>query len=103
MDVIPFIHVFQIIVTKGSLIRKIKVYFDWKNTLDFFGVLLFIVGMVLRLAAKEHDASRVCFAFSFVCFTVRVLALSYISELMGPKLVIISRMVRLIDFICSCN
>jgi len=83
-----------------SLKLKIKSYVanPW-NRLDIFNFFVYIVGISLRffsiaICGLCFYASRIIFAFNHMMFLFRILHMFAIFKSLGPKLVMINKMVR---------
>ena len=88
---------FQVISTSSnSLSTKLLSYIsDTWNVVDIITIVLFIIGMVLRFIPSENsfEAGRVFLALNFVSFFLRLLHIFSVHKELGPKLVMIGRMV----------
>ncbi|XP_035828049.1 transient receptor potential cation channel subfamily M member-like 2 isoform X2 [Aplysia californica] len=69
---------------------------DRWNVLDVVTILLFILGMVFRFIENDDfmDAARVILSINFITFFFRVLHIFSVSKQLGPKVVMITRMVQ---------
>ena len=84
----------------NSFLRKLEWYFSsaW-NIADVFSLTAFVIGTGLRYAAWSHnnqrflDAARIIFATDVIIFIVRLLQIFSVNKNLGPKLVMIRRMV----------
>ena len=66
------------------------------NVLDVITILMFIAGLILRftpMCTGCFEAGRILLALDIVPFILRVLHISYINKQLGPKLIMIGRMV----------
>lgn len=82
--------------TSTSIATKLQTYItDTWNIVDIITILLFIIGMVLRFLPHENtfEAARVFLALNFVSFFLRLLHIFSVHKELGPKLVMIGRMV----------
>ncbi|KAJ1121136.1 hypothetical protein NDU88_009264 [Pleurodeles waltl] len=81
------------IVTKGKLyISEI-----W-NQMDFVAIILFIAGIVCRLITHWAYVGRVFLALDFIVFCLRLMFIFTLSRTIGPKVVLLKRMVKDIIF-----
>ena len=83
--------------TATSLRSKIVSYFtDSWNILDVITVVLFTIGMILRFVPDDNflEAARVVLSLNLVSFFLRILHIFSVNKQLGPKLVMIRRMVR---------
>jgi len=86
------------VTTSTSLLTKLHSYItDTWNIVDMITIVLFIIGMVLRFLPYENtfEAGRVFLALNFVSFFLRLLHIFSVHKELGPKLVMIGRMVSL--------
>ena len=82
--------------TSNSLTTKLWSYIsDTWNIVDMITIVLFIIGMVLRFipSSSTFEAARVFLALNFVSFFLRLLHIFSVHKELGPKLVMIGRMV----------
>lgn len=95
---------------KGFL-KKLEFYFsDQWNIADTISLSVFVVAAVLRyFAAYKNDenllvAARIVFSTDVVMFFIRLLQIFLVNRHMGPKIVMIRRMVGLqvIFIFCVC-
>ncbi|XP_059152108.1 transient receptor potential cation channel subfamily M member-like 2 isoform X2 [Physella acuta] len=80
-----------------SLKSQIESYFSDKwNWLDMFSIFLFIVGMILRAIPNDDtlSAARVILSINLITFFSRILHIFSINQELGPKLVMINRMIQ---------
>ncbi|XP_060577769.1 transient receptor potential cation channel subfamily M member-like 2 isoform X4 [Ruditapes philippinarum] len=81
----------------NSLAAKLQSYItDTWNIVDIITIVLFIIGMVLRFLphSTTFEAARVFLALNFVSFFLRLLHIFSVHKELGPKLVMIGRMVQ---------
>uniref|UniRef100_UPI0037E9964E transient receptor potential cation channel subfamily M member 2 n=1 Tax=Semicossyphus pulcher TaxID=241346 RepID=UPI0037E9964E len=73
--------------------KKAKMYINelW-NILDVLSILLFIVGLVFRLNTVLFYAGKILLCMDFVVFCLRLMAIFTISKTLGPKIIIVKRM-----------
>ncbi|XP_048739893.2 uncharacterized protein LOC125648693 isoform X2 [Ostrea edulis] len=74
---------------------KFRMYVqDPWNTLDWLSIITFTCGMLLKTGSglNYFNASKIFLVLAFILLSIRVLHLFCISELLGPKLVIIQKM-----------
>ncbi|KAM9347244.1 transient receptor potential cation channel subfamily M member 2 [Symphorus nematophorus] len=73
--------------------KKAKMYInDLWNILDVLSILLFIVGLAFRLTSELFYAGKVLLCIDFVVFCLRLMAIFTISRTLGPKIIIVRRM-----------
>ncbi|XP_069388931.1 transient receptor potential cation channel subfamily M member 2 isoform X2 [Paralichthys olivaceus] len=73
--------------------KKAKMYIDdlW-NILDVLSALLFIFGLAFRLTSELFYAGKILLCIDFVVFCLRLMAIFTISRTLGPKIIIVRRM-----------
>ncbi|XP_034549855.1 transient receptor potential cation channel subfamily M member 2 isoform X2 [Notolabrus celidotus] len=73
--------------------KKARMYInDVWNILDVLSILLFIIGLVMRLSTPLFYAGKVILCVDFVVFCLRLMAIFTISRTLGPKIIIVKRM-----------
>ncbi|XP_066542683.1 transient receptor potential cation channel subfamily M member 2-like [Hoplias malabaricus] len=75
--------------------RKAKMYIkDLWNILDVISILLFITGLACRLQNSEtvFYVGKVILCIDFISFCLRLMAIFTISRTLGPKIIIVRRM-----------
>ena len=87
---------FQILHSEPTtLSNKLK---DWAsskwNILDGFAVILFFVGLGLRLCPTTRTAGHVVYCLDVMLWITRLLHIFSVSKHMGPYVVMIGRMVN---------
>uniref|UniRef100_A0A3B5B4H9 Transient receptor potential cation channel subfamily M member 2 n=1 Tax=Stegastes partitus TaxID=144197 RepID=A0A3B5B4H9_9TELE len=73
--------------------RKAKMYIHelW-NILDVLSIILFVIGLAFRLTNKLLYPGKVLLCIDFVVFCLRLMAIFTISRTLGPKIIIVRRM-----------
>uniref|UniRef100_A0AAV2J7U6 Ion transport domain-containing protein n=1 Tax=Knipowitschia caucasica TaxID=637954 RepID=A0AAV2J7U6_KNICA len=75
--------------------KKAQIYInDLWNILDVLSIILFIVGLVFRLTAGLFYAGKILLCIDFIVFCLRLMAIFTISRTLGPKIIIVKRMMR---------
>ncbi|XP_071788349.1 transient receptor potential cation channel subfamily M member 5-like isoform X1 [Asterias amurensis] len=75
--------------------------FGYWNSVDLVSLLMFAIGIGLRFHPVTMDAARIVLALDLIVFYLRILHICSASKLLGPKLIMIIRMmVDLSIFIC---
>ena len=66
------------------------------NIIDFFMLTVAIIGFVLHMGGEtsSHWWARTLYAWNAIVFFLRFMRALYINESLGPKLVMIKKMVR---------
>ncbi|XP_070771465.1 transient receptor potential cation channel subfamily M member 2 [Enoplosus armatus] len=73
--------------------KKARMYInDLWNILDVLSILLFIVGLAFRLTTELFYAGKILLCIDFVVFCLRLMAIFTISRTLGPKIIIVRRM-----------
>ncbi|KAM3607705.1 uncharacterized protein V6R79_012295 [Siganus canaliculatus] len=75
--------------------KKAKMYInDIWNILDVLSIVLFTIGFAFRLTTRLFYAGKVLLCIDFVVFCLRLMAIFTISRTLGPKIIIVKRMMR---------
>ncbi|KAL0985692.1 hypothetical protein UPYG_G00160580 [Umbra pygmaea] len=74
--------------------KKAEMYINnlW-NILDVLSILLFTIGLVFRLTPSLWYAGKVILCIDFIVFCLRLMAIFTISKTLGPKIIIVKRMI----------
>ncbi|XP_072556390.1 transient receptor potential cation channel subfamily M member 2 isoform X3 [Paramormyrops kingsleyae] len=73
--------------------KKVKRYInDLWNILDVLSILLFTCGFIFRLITATFYAGKVVLCIDFIIFCLRLMAIFTISKTLGPKIIIVRRM-----------
>ncbi|XP_027006707.2 transient receptor potential cation channel subfamily M member 2 [Tachysurus fulvidraco] len=75
--------------------KKLKMYIkDTWNILDMLSILLFITGLACRLQASStvFYVGKIILCIDFIIFSLRLMAIFTISKTLGPKIIIVRRM-----------
>nr|XP_057938678.1 transient receptor potential cation channel subfamily M member 2 isoform X1 [Doryrhamphus excisus] len=73
--------------------KKARVYIrELWNILDVLSIILFIIGLVFRLTTKLFYTGKIILCIDFVVFCLRLMAIFSISRTLGPKIIIVRRM-----------
>uniref|UniRef100_A0A8C5CJ59 Transient receptor potential cation channel, subfamily M, member 2 n=1 Tax=Gadus morhua TaxID=8049 RepID=A0A8C5CJ59_GADMO len=74
--------------------KKAKIYIsDLWNILDVLSILLFIIGLAFRLTTELFYAGKILLCIDYIVFCLRLMAIFTISKTLGPKIIIVKRMV----------
>lgn len=67
---------------------------DWWNRLDWISILVYATGMLLKIGERQNqqETSKVFLVVAFMLLCIRILHLFCMSEILGPKLVMIRKM-----------
>lgn len=73
--------------------KKAKIYIHelW-NILDVLSILLFCLGVGFRLTTQLFYAGKIILCIDFVIFCLRLMAIFTISRTLGPKIIIVKKM-----------
>ncbi|NXK94054.1 TRPM5 protein, partial [Formicarius rufipectus] len=78
-----------------SLMKKFKLYVksNW-NKCDMVTNFLFIIGVTCRMLDSTFQAGRTILAMDFMVFTLRLIHIFAIHKQLGPKIIIVKRMMK---------
>ncbi|KAM9555986.1 transient receptor potential cation channel subfamily M member 5 isoform 1-T1 [Guaruba guarouba] len=82
-----------------NLIKKCKLYVEdnW-NKCDMVTIFLFIIGVTCRMRNSTFQAGRTILAIDFMVFTLRLIHIFAIHKQLGPKIIIVERMMKDVFF-----
>uniref|UniRef100_A0A673IE45 Transient receptor potential cation channel subfamily M member 5-like n=1 Tax=Sinocyclocheilus rhinocerous TaxID=307959 RepID=A0A673IE45_9TELE len=82
-----------------SIFKKMKLYVEdnW-NKCDMVAISLFVVGLSCRMAPSTYEAGRTVLALDFMVFTLRLIHIFAIHKQLGPKIIIVERMIKDVFF-----
>uniref|UniRef100_A0A3Q1JIJ0 Uncharacterized protein n=1 Tax=Anabas testudineus TaxID=64144 RepID=A0A3Q1JIJ0_ANATE len=82
-----------------SILKKFKLYVEdnW-NKCDMVAISLFVVGVSCRMANDTYEAGRTVLAIDFMVFTLRLIHIFAIHKQLGPKIIIVERMMKDVFF-----
>ncbi|XP_067370897.1 transient receptor potential cation channel subfamily M member 2 isoform X3 [Channa argus] len=73
--------------------KKAKMYInDLWNILDVLSIALFIIGLGFRLTSALFYPGKILLCIDFVVFCLRLMAIFTISRTLGPKIIIVKKM-----------
>ncbi|PWA29146.1 hypothetical protein CCH79_00006272, partial [Gambusia affinis] len=77
-----------------NILKKFKLYVEdnW-NKCDMVAISLFVVGVSCRMSKDTFEAGRTVLAIDFMVFTLRLIHIFAIHKQLGPKIIIVERMV----------
>ncbi|XP_010773399.1 transient receptor potential cation channel subfamily M member 4-like [Notothenia coriiceps] len=85
--------------TMKTLRQKIRVYIqDVWNKCDLVAIVLFIVGVILRMFDWSYELGRDILCVDYMVFTLRLIHIFAIHRQMGPKIIIVGKMMKDIFF-----
>lgn len=74
---------------------KFSIYFsDTWNLVDAFSLLAFVVAVILRFFDSTYEAARIILSLNIIVFIVRSLQIFSVNRQLGPKLVMIRKMLE---------
>ncbi|KAJ7389833.1 Transient receptor putative cation channel sub M member 2 [Desmophyllum pertusum] len=74
---------------------KLSIYFsDTWNLVDSFSLLAFVVAAILRFFDSTFEAARIILSLNIIVFIVRSLQIVSVNRQLGPKLVMIRKMLE---------
>nr|XP_031546978.1 LOW QUALITY PROTEIN: transient receptor potential cation channel subfamily M member 5 [Vicugna pacos] len=81
------------------LLKKFTLYVEdnW-NKCDMAAIFLFIVGVTCRMLPLVFEAGRTVLAIDFMVFTLRLIHIFAIHKQLGPKIIIVERMMKDVFF-----
>uniref|UniRef100_A0A8C5D4X4 Transient receptor potential cation channel, subfamily M, member 5 n=1 Tax=Gouania willdenowi TaxID=441366 RepID=A0A8C5D4X4_GOUWI len=82
-----------------SILKKFKLYVEdnW-NKCDMVAISLFVVGVSCRMVKHTYEAGRTVLAIDFMVFTLRLIHIFAIHKQLGPKIIIVERMMKDVFF-----
>ncbi|XP_023619326.1 transient receptor potential cation channel subfamily M member 2 isoform X7 [Myotis lucifugus] len=82
-----------------GLVKMALLYFsDFWNKLDIAAILLFIAGLTCRLIPGLLYPGRIVLSLDFIMFCLRLMHIFTISKTLGPKIIIVKRMMKDVFF-----
>lgn len=82
-----------------GLKKMASLYFsDFWNKLDVGAILLFIAGLTCRLIPVTLYPGRIILSLDFIMFCLRLMHIFTISKTLGPKIIIVKRMMKDVFF-----
>ncbi|XP_029794679.1 transient receptor potential cation channel subfamily M member 2 isoform X3 [Suricata suricatta] len=82
-----------------GLMKMALLYFsDFWNKLDVGAILLFIAGLTCRLIPGLLYPGRIILSLDFIMFCLRLMHIFTISKTLGPKIIIVKRMMKDVFF-----
>uniref|UniRef100_A0A8D2IVQ7 Transient receptor potential cation channel subfamily M member 5 n=1 Tax=Varanus komodoensis TaxID=61221 RepID=A0A8D2IVQ7_VARKO len=82
-----------------NLMKKFKLYVEdnW-NKCDMVAIFLFIIGVTCRMFNSTFQDGRTILAIDFMVFTLRLIHIFAIHKQLGPKIIIVERMMKDVFF-----
>ncbi|XP_049574791.1 transient receptor potential cation channel subfamily M member 5 [Syngnathus scovelli] len=82
-----------------NILKKFKLYVEdnW-NKCDMVAISLFVVGVSCRMFDDTYEAGRTVLAIDFMVFTLRLIHIFAIHKQLGPKIIIVERMMKDVFF-----
>ncbi|XP_051572704.1 transient receptor potential cation channel subfamily M member 4-like isoform X1 [Myxocyprinus asiaticus] len=86
-------------VGSNSLVQRMKLYIqDIWNKCDLTAILLFILGLVLRMFPWSYNFGRAVMCVDYMVFTLRLIHIFAVHKQLGPKIIIVGKMVKDVFF-----
>uniref|UniRef100_U3BL50 Transient receptor potential cation channel subfamily M member 4 isoform 1 n=1 Tax=Callithrix jacchus TaxID=9483 RepID=U3BL50_CALJA len=83
----------------ASLRQRLQLYLaDSWNQCDLVALTCFLLGVGCRLTPGLYDLGRAVFCLDFMVFTLRLLHIFTVNKQLGPKIVIVNKMVKDVFF-----
>ncbi|XP_073087352.1 transient receptor potential cation channel subfamily M member 2 isoform X5 [Manis javanica] len=82
----------------GLVKMALRYFSDFWNKLDIGAILLFIVGLACRLTPALLYPGRIVLSLDFIMFCLRLMHIFTISKTLGPKIIIVKRMMKDVFF-----
>nr|XP_014347481.1 PREDICTED: transient receptor potential cation channel subfamily M member 3 [Latimeria chalumnae] len=77
----------------GKLLQKVKVWLqEYWNVTDLMAILLFSIGMVLRLQETSRSYGRVIYCVNIIYWYIRLLDIFGVNKYLGPYVMMIGKM-----------
>ncbi|KAG8546004.1 hypothetical protein GDO81_019918 [Engystomops pustulosus] len=84
---------------RGFVLKSVQYITEFWNQVDTVALLLFIVGLVCRLVSTNTVyLGRVFLSLDYMIFCIRFMHIFIVSKVLGPKIIILRRMVMDIFF-----
>ncbi|KAI4878097.1 hypothetical protein NFI96_027891 [Prochilodus magdalenae] len=82
-----------------NILKKFKLYVEdnW-NKCDMVAISLFVIGVLCRMMENTYEAGRTVLALDFMVFTLRLIHIFAIHKQLGPKIIIVERMIKDVFF-----
>lgn len=92
----PLIFLQILMSEPGKLLQKVKVWLqEYWNITDLMAILIFSVGMVLRLQEPPlMSYGRVIYCVNIIYWYIRLLEIFGVNKYLGPYVMMIGKMVR---------
>uniref|UniRef100_A0A8C4KZ87 Transient receptor potential cation channel subfamily M member 2 n=1 Tax=Equus asinus asinus TaxID=83772 RepID=A0A8C4KZ87_EQUAS len=94
-----YFWLFSLVCEELRQVKTVFMYFsDFWNKLDIAAILLFIAGLTCRLIPALLYSGRVILSLDFIMFCLRLMHIFTISKTLGPKIIIMKRMMKDVFF-----
>nr|XP_033783909.1 transient receptor potential cation channel subfamily M member 5 isoform X2 [Geotrypetes seraphini] len=109
MEIVLYFWVFTLVLEEirqsfftdedSNLVKKFKIYLEdnW-NKCDMAAILLFIIGVTVRMLKSTFEAGHMVLAVDFMVFMLRLIHIFAIHKQLGPKIIIVERMMKDVFF-----
>ncbi|XP_029463786.1 transient receptor potential cation channel subfamily M member 2 [Rhinatrema bivittatum] len=82
-----------------GLVKQASLYIsDFWNKLDVCAILIFMAGLICRLIPVTFYSGRIILSLDFIIFCLRLMHIFTISKTLGPKIIIVKRMMKDVFF-----
>ncbi|KAK0156322.1 Transient receptor potential cation channel subfamily M member 5 [Merluccius polli] len=86
-------------VGSTTVIQRMKIYIqDIWNKCDLTAITLFSLAVVCRMFHESYEFGRALMALDFMVFTLRLIHIFAIHKQLGPKIIIVSKMMKDVFF-----
>ncbi|XP_077482466.1 transient receptor potential cation channel subfamily M member 4-like isoform X1 [Stigmatopora argus] len=83
-----------------TLRQRVRVYIqDVWNKCDLTAIILFIIGLVCRMFSSSYEFGRDIMCVDYMVFTLRLIHIFAIHRQLGPKIIIVGKMMKDVFFI----
>ncbi|XP_076852325.1 transient receptor potential cation channel subfamily M member 4-like isoform X2 [Brachyhypopomus gauderio] len=82
-----------------SFSQSMKLYItDWWNKCDLTAIVLFCLGLICRMFPYSYEFGRPVLCVDYMVFTLRLLHIFAVHKQLGPKIIIVGKMVKDVFF-----
>uniref|UniRef100_A0A669CAS4 Transient receptor potential cation channel, subfamily M, member 2 n=1 Tax=Oreochromis niloticus TaxID=8128 RepID=A0A669CAS4_ORENI len=92
-ELLLYIWLLSVVCEEVRQVRNSKMYInEFWNILDVLSIILFLIGLVFRLTTELFYLGKIILCIDFVVFCLRLMAIFTISRTLGPKIIIVRKM-----------
>ncbi|XP_048868863.1 transient receptor potential cation channel subfamily M member 4-like isoform X3 [Brienomyrus brachyistius] len=86
-------------IASTSVSQRIRLYIQdvWKKC-DLTAISLFIIALICRMFETSYECGRAVLSLDFLVFTLRLIHIFEIHQQMGPKIIIVGKMMKDVFF-----